>query len=50
MVQEPGVVVSPVTDKLQRFRSLGWYFVGGWAIYRDEAIVRLESASSIANI
>jgi N4-gp56 family major capsid protein len=50
MVMEPNVIVSPVTDKLQRFRSLGWLFVGGWAIYRDESFVRLESASTIANI
>lgn len=50
MIEEPNVILSPVTDKLQRFRSLGWYFHGGWKIYRDDALVRLESASSIASI
>lgn len=50
MVQEPGVVVGPVTDKLARFRTLGWYMVGGWTIYRNETAVRIESASSVASI
>lgn len=50
MVVEPNVIVSPIVDKLQRFRSLGWYWVGGFALYRNETLVRLESASSISGI
>jgi N4-gp56 family major capsid protein len=50
MAVEPNVVISPVVDKLSRFRSLGWYLVGGWALYRPEALVRIESSSSIALI
>jgi hypothetical protein len=37
-----------VTDKLQRFRTIGWYGILGWALYRDESLVRLESGSSVA--
>ena len=46
---EPGVVIGPVTDRLMRFRPIGWYGLLGHAIYRDEAIVRIESSSSVNN-
>jgi N4-gp56 family major capsid protein len=46
--EEPSMVIGPVTDKLQRFRTVGWYGVLGWALYRDESLVRIESASSVA--
>lgn len=45
---EPGVVLGPVVDKLQRFRPVGWYSLQGWARYREEALYRIESGSSIA--
>ena len=45
---EPGVVIGPVVDKLMRFRPVGWYSLQGWSIYRDEALYRIESSSSIA--
>jgi N4-gp56 family major capsid protein len=48
VVEEPSVVLGPVTDKLQRFRTIGWYGILGWALYRDESLVRLESGSSVA--
>lgn len=41
------VIPGPITDKLMRFRPLGWYGVAGWARYREEALVRAESVSSI---
>jgi len=41
------VIPGPITDKLMRFRPLGWYGVAGWAIYRNEALVRVETTSSI---
>lgn len=50
VVEEPNTVIGPVTDKLQRFRTIGWYGVLGWALYRDESIVRFESASSMTDI
>jgi N4-gp56 family major capsid protein len=43
------VIVGPVTDKLMRARPIGWYGVAGWAIYREEALVRIECTSSIDN-
>lgn len=46
--QEPGVVIGPITDKLMRFRPIGWYGVLGWNRYREEALYRIESGSSIA--
>jgi N4-gp56 family major capsid protein len=48
VVEEPSSVVAPVVDKLQRFSTLGWYGVLGWALYRDESIMRLETSSSVA--
>lgn len=41
------VVAGPVVDKLARFRPLGWYGVAGWKIYRNEALIRAESTSTI---
>ena len=46
--QEPGVVIGPVTDRLMRFRPIGWYGVLGWNRYREEALYRIETGSSIA--
>ena len=48
VAQEPGVVIGPVTDKLMRFRPIGWYGVLGWSRYREEALYRIETGSSIA--
>lgn len=41
------VVIGPVTDKLRRFHPLGWYWLGGYGRYREAAIRRIESSSSI---
>lgn len=48
VAEEPHVVVGPITDKLYRFRPLGWYGVLGFARFREAALYRLESSSSIA--
>lgn len=45
---EPGIVVGPVVDKLMRFRPLGWYSLQGWSLYRQAALWRIETGSSIA--
>lgn len=45
---EPGIVLGNVVDKLQRFRPVGWYAMFGHSVYRDEALYRIESGSSIA--
>jgi N4-gp56 family major capsid protein len=48
VAQEPGVVIGNVTDRLMRFRPIGWYGVLGFSRYREEALYRIESGSSIA--
>ena len=48
VAEEPHVVVGPVVDKLMRYRPMGWYGVLGFARYREEALYRIESGSSIA--
>jgi len=47
VAEEPHVVIGPVVDKLMRHRPLGWYGVLGHAIYREEALFRVETSSSI---
>jgi|DEB0MinimDraft_10_1074344.scaffolds.fasta_scaffold07105_3 N4-gp56 family major capsid protein len=44
---EPKSVISPVTDKLMRFRSVGWKGLLGWNIYRPEARYVITCTSSI---
>ena len=48
VAEEPHIVIGNVTDKLMRFRPMGWYGVLGFAVYRDEALYRITSGSSIA--
>lgn len=48
VAEEPHIVIGNVTDKLMRFRPMGWYGVLGFAVYRDEALFRITSGSSIA--
>jgi N4-gp56 family major capsid protein len=43
----PKVVFGPITDILRRFQPLGWYWLGGYSIFRQASIWRQESASSI---
>lgn len=45
---EPHTVIGPVVDKLQRFRPVGWYGLLGWKRFREAAIYRAETSSSIA--
>ncbi len=46
VAEEPHTVIGPVTDKLNRFRPIGWYGVLGWARYREACLQRLESAAT----
>lgn len=48
VAEEPHVVVGPVVDRLMRLRPVGWYGVLGHSIYRDKALYRIETGSSIA--
>ena len=47
VAEEPHVVIGPVVDKLMRHRPMGWYGVLGFSRYREEALYRIESGSSI---
>lgn len=47
--EEFHVVVGPVVDKLMRARPIGWYGVAGWSRYREAALFRLCTTSSIHN-
>lgn len=49
VADEPHIVFGEVTDKLKRFRPVGWYGVLGWARYREDALYRIETTSSIDN-
>jgi len=35
----PTVRPGPVTDKLWRFRPMGWYWLGGYKVFRPEAVI-----------
>lgn len=48
VVEEPNMVIGPVTDKLIRFRTIGWYGVLGWCLYRNESLIVMQSSSSVA--
>ncbi len=47
VAEEFHVVVGNVTDKLKRFTPIGWYGVAGWKRYREQALYRVETTSSI---
>lgn len=43
----PSVKMGPVVDKLMRFQPIGWYALLGYGRFREAALRRYESASSI---
>ena len=45
---EPHLIIGPTVDPMMRFRPLSWYGLAGWSIYRQEALWRIETASSIS--
>lgn len=47
VAEEPHVVLGPVVDKLARFRPIGWYGTLGWARYREDALVRIETSATV---
>lgn len=44
---QPQIVYGQVTDILKRFRPVGWKHFVGYGVFRQEALRRIESASSI---
>lgn len=47
---EPHVEIGIVPDKLNRFHPMGWYGLLGWSIFRQNALYRIESGSSISTV
>ena len=45
--QVPKVVRGPVVDSLMRFNPIGWYWLGGYGLFREASLRRIESSSSI---
>ncbi len=45
--EDPHIVPGPVTDHLRRFVPIGWYHLVGYAVFRQAALLRVESSSSI---
>ena len=44
---QPSIVYGEVTDLLKRFRPVGWKHFVGYSVFRQEALRRIESSSSI---
>jgi hypothetical protein len=44
---DPRVGPGPVVDALRRFVPVGWYYLAGYARFREASIRRVESSSSI---
>jgi len=45
-VYDVQTVVAPQIDILRRKSALGWKYFGGWGIFRDDAVCRLETGGS----
>ena len=39
-------IIGPEIDALRRFRTIGWYYFGGFNRLREAALVRVESAAT----
>lgn len=44
----PRVRPAPVTDPHWRFTGIGWYWLGGYGIFRQNCLRRVEHSSSLA--
>lgn len=44
---EPHLIIGPTVDPMMRFRPLSWHSILGWSVYRQEALWRIETVSSI---
>ena len=44
--QDISTVIGPEIDALRRFRTIGWYYFGGWNRLRETALYRIESAAT----
>ena len=47
--KEPGIEFGNVVDKLNRFRPVGWHCMINWSVFRQEALYRIETSSSVGS-
>lgn len=50
VAKEPQTEIGVYPDKLNRFFPLGWHGILGWAVFRQPALYRVESGSSISTV
>lgn len=43
----PQIILGAVTDKLGRFVPIGWYWLGGFGRFREEALRRIEVTTTL---
>ena len=44
--EHPQIVIGPQVDKLRRFNSIGWKWLGGYKRFREASIQRIETAAT----
>ena len=42
----PMPVVSPITDSLRRFAKIGWYWLGGYSLFRPQNVVKITHSAN----
>lgn len=47
VASEPTLVIGPDLDKLRRFKNVGWWGVAGWSVYRQAALYRVETGTTL---
>ena len=46
MAQNISTVIGPEIDALRRFRTIGWYYFGGFSLLRQASLYRIETAGT----
>jgi len=46
----PKIIPGPITDTLRRYVPLGWYWLGGYSVFRQPAVMQYFTQSSLTNI
>ena len=46
----PKIIPGPITDTLRRFVPLGWYWLGGYSVFRQPSVMQYFTQSSLSNI
>ena len=45
----PHIIPGPITDHLRRLVPLGWYWLGAYGVFRQAALMRIESSSLLGS-